>query len=81
MQSCPLHLEGGQTIKFFPGAEHAIASIGRPDNRVKVTNLKSKQTVLTGKLQLVGGLSWHYKLPYVCAGNDRELWFWRANIK
>lgn len=81
VESRPLHVEGGQIIKFSPATGYVIASVGRPDNRLKVTNLKSKQAVLASRLQLLGGLSWHHKLPYVCAGNDRELHFWRVNIK
>ncbi|XP_015514813.1 nucleoporin Nup37 [Neodiprion pinetum] len=81
MESRPLHVEGGQMIKFYPAVEYLLASIGRPDNELKVINLKSKQVVLTSRLKLVGGMSWHHKLPFICAGNDRDLCFWKLNLK
>lgn len=81
IESCTLHVEGGLMIKFSPVNENIIASVGRPDNQLKVINLKSKQMILTGEVQLVGGLTWHQKLPYVCAGNDRELNFWKVSSK
>ncbi|XP_012265130.1 nucleoporin Nup37 [Athalia rosae] len=81
VESSLLHVEGGQMIKFCTSGENTIATIGRPENCVKVVNLKSKQVILNGKVQLIGGLSWHHKLPYLCAGSDRELYFWKANVK
>lgn len=67
-------------MKFSLANEHLVASIGWPDNLLKVSNLKTKQVILCGKVKLVGGMTWHYKLPYVCAGSDRELCFWRINV-
>lgn len=75
-----LHLEGGLAIKFSLADENLVASIGWPDNLLKVSNLKSKQVILCGKVKLVGGMTWHHKLHYICAGSDRELCFWRVNI-
>lgn len=75
-----LYVEGGLTIKLSHANENLISSIGWPDNLLKVVNLRSKAVVLCGKVKLIGGMSWHYKLPYVCAGSDRELCFWRINI-
>lgn len=75
-----LYVEGGLFVKFSPASENLVATLGRPENTVKITNLKSKQPILSAKLKLPGGLSWHYKLPYICAGNDRELYFWRVNM-
>ncbi|XP_018057115.1 PREDICTED: nucleoporin Nup37 isoform X2 [Atta colombica] len=75
-----LHVEGGLTVKISHANENLISSIGWPDNLLKVVNLKSKVVVLCGKVKLIGGTTWHYKLPYVCAGSDRELCFWRINV-
>lgn len=80
LESRTLHLEGGLAIKFSLSNEHLIASIGWPDNLLKISNLKTKQVILCGKVKLVGGITWHHKLPYICAGSDRELCFWRVNI-
>ncbi|XP_044594563.1 nucleoporin Nup37 isoform X1 [Cotesia glomerata] len=62
-----LHTEGSLIIKFSRSNENLVAGIGRPNNILKIINLKTKQVILSGKLKLIGGLSWHYKLPYVCA--------------
>ncbi|KYN40352.1 Nucleoporin Nup37 [Trachymyrmex septentrionalis] len=75
-----LHVEGGLTVKISHANENLVSSIGWPDNLLKVVNLKSKVVVLCGKVKLIGGMTWHYKLPYVCAGSDRELCFWRINV-
>ncbi|KAK0095844.1 hypothetical protein PV326_007210 [Microctonus aethiopoides] len=76
-----IHAEGGIIVKFSNSNENLIASIGCPENLLKVINLRTKQVILSGSVQLFGGLSWHYKLPYVCAGSDREIRFWRINSK
>ncbi|XP_043268025.1 nucleoporin Nup37 [Venturia canescens] len=80
-ESRTLHIEGGLSVKFARGNENLVASLGRPDNLVKVTNLRTKQVVMCGKVRLVGSITWHHKLPYLCAANDRELFFWRLNSK
>ncbi|XP_012279700.1 nucleoporin Nup37 [Orussus abietinus] len=81
IESFTPHIEGGLIIRASRANEDLVGSIGRPDNLLKVTNLKTKQVVLNTTIGIIGGLSWHQKLPYVCAGNDRELCFWRINTK
>ncbi|XP_053999095.1 nucleoporin Nup37 [Hylaeus anthracinus] len=76
----PLHMEGGLTVKFSPAYEYFVASIGRPDNLLKVTNIRSEQEVICGQVKLIGGISWHYKLPYICATSDREIRFWKVTL-
>ncbi|XP_076243070.1 nuclear pore complex protein Nup37 [Calliopsis andreniformis] len=77
-KSQSLHIEGGLVVKYSPTYEHFIASIGRPDNLLKVINIKSNQELLCGQVKLIGGMTWHYKLPYVCAASDREIRFWKV---
>ncbi|XP_043471472.1 nucleoporin Nup37 [Leptopilina heterotoma] len=81
VESRNLHVEGGIMVKFSFASENIVASIGRPDNLLKITNLSTKQVILCGKIKLFGGMSWHQRLPYVCVGNDRELQFWKINNK
>ena len=81
IESRTLHIEGGLAVKFAIGNENIVATLGRPDNLIKVTNIRTKQVVLCGKVKLVGGITWHHKLPYLCAASDRELFFWRVNVK
>jgi nuclear pore complex protein Nup37 len=68
-------------MKFSPSNENLIASIGRPENILKITNLKTKVSVLCGRVQLFGGLTWHQRIQIVCAGSDRQLLFWKVNNK
>lgn len=68
-------------MKFSPSNENLIASIGRPDNTLKITNLKNKHPILCGRVRLLGGLTWHQRLPIVCGGSDRQLVFWKLNNK
>jgi len=77
----PVHVEGGQLLRFSQLSEHYIATVGQSDLQLKVTHVKSKHPALTALLQLVGGLTWHFRLPYVCAGNDRKLCFWKVATK
>lgn len=66
-------------MKFALSNENLIASIGRPDNLLKVVNLKTKPVILCGRVLLFGGLTWHQRLPMICAGSDRQLLFWKVN--
>ncbi|XP_076647960.1 nuclear pore complex protein Nup37 [Halictus rubicundus] len=79
LDSNPPHIEGGLIVKFSPAYDHLVATIGKPDNLLKVRNLKSYQEILCGQVKLIGGISWHYKLPYICAASDREIRFWRVS--
>ncbi|XP_066583643.1 nucleoporin Nup37 [Prorops nasuta] len=80
LESFTLHIDGGKMVKFSPLQDNILASIGQPDNLLKVTNIKSKQVLLCGRMSLIGGLTWHQKLPFICTGNNRELNFWRINF-
>ncbi|PSN45603.1 Nucleoporin Nup37 [Blattella germanica] len=77
----PVHVEGGQLLKISHLSDLHVATVGRPDMQLKVTHIKSKQPVLTASLQLIGGLTWHFRLPYVCVGNDRKLCLWKVATK
>ncbi|XP_043264492.1 nucleoporin Nup37 [Colletes gigas] len=76
----PFHIEGGLMVKFSPAYEYFVASIGRPDNFLKVTNIKTEEKIICGQVKLIGGISWHYKLPYICAASDREICFWKVTL-
>lgn len=77
----PVHVEGGQLLRFSQLSDQYIATVGQADLQLKVTYIKSKHPALTASLQLVGGLTWHFRLPYVCVGNDRKLCFWKVATK
>ncbi|XP_069685180.1 nucleoporin Nup37 [Periplaneta americana] len=77
----PVHVEGGQLLRFSQLSDQHIATVGQPDLQLKITHIKTKHPVLTASLQLIGGLTWHFRLPYVCVGNDRKLCLWKVATK
>lgn len=73
-----IHEDGGQAVAFAPGSDGIVASVGRPGTVLKVTHMRSKVPLVEAPLKLFGGLGWHYRLPYVAAASDRQLFFWRV---
>ena len=41
---------------------------------------KSAQAVVTAQQAVVGGLSWHLRLPYLAVVGDRELAIYRVSF-
>lgn len=68
-------------VKYSPNNQDVVASIGRPNNTLKVTNVKSDLPHLVASLKLFGGLCWHSRLSYVCAADDEKLCFWKVQLK
>ncbi|XP_034243185.1 nucleoporin Nup37 [Thrips palmi] len=81
VETRPIHMEGGVYMRFSPASENHLATIGRSDHLLKVSHVGSSQPLLTSTLQVSGGLSWHYRLPLVCAGSDRKLIIFRVLTK
>ncbi|XP_026282135.1 nucleoporin Nup37 [Frankliniella occidentalis] len=81
VETRPIHMEGGQLIRFSPTSENHVATIGRSDHQLKVSHVGSSQPILTAMLQVFGGLSWHYRLPLLCAGSDRKLVIFKVLTK
>lgn len=76
-----IHEDVGINIKFSPHNELVTASIGRPLTTLKIMHCKSQIPQVEAPLILYGGLCWHYKHPYVAAGQDRKLCFWKVLVK
>ncbi|XP_039439266.1 nucleoporin Nup37 [Culex pipiens pallens] len=72
-----IHEDCGHIVKFSPHTESIVASVGRPRTTLKVIHAKNQIPQIEAKLSLYGGLCWHYQLPYVVAGQDRKLCFWK----
>nr|CAD7599906.1 unnamed protein product [Timema genevievae] len=81
VQQADAHVEGSECVKFSPLNHSYIATIGQPKHQLKITHLASPHPILVTNLQLTGGLTWHYRLPYVCVGNDRKLCMWKIATK
>lgn len=77
--SCPaqpsltrtVHSEGARYVAS--AGDHLVATAGKPGNCVKVWHAKSGVQLLSNEMVVVGGLSWHHKLPYLAVGGDREV--------
>lgn len=48
----PVHVEGGQLLRFSQLSDRYIATVGQADLQLKVTYIKSKQPALTASLQV-----------------------------
>lgn len=81
VETKPTHENVGRIIKFSPHSEYVTASIGRPNNTMKIIHMQSKFAQLEAPIKLFGGLCWHYKLPYIIAASDRKLLIWKVHIK
>ncbi|KAH8305743.1 nucleoporin Nup37 [Drosophila kikkawai] len=77
-----VHEDGGRSVRFAPGSsEMVLASIGRPDVTLKVFAAKSTMPLIEATLKTFGGMAWHQRLPYISAVSDRDLHFWKVQMK
>jgi len=75
-----VHSEGARLVRWSRGTDQLVATAGRPGNCLKVLHAKSAQAVVTAQQAVVGGLSWHLRLPYLAVGGDRELAIYRVSF-
>jgi len=68
-----LHSEGCRIVKFSRQSDNLLASSGRPGYSIKVGHSKNSQALVSTSQKVVGGLTWHSRLPYLAVGNDREI--------
>lgn len=77
----PLHPDGGRFLRYSHHREFLIATVGQPDNTLKVIHTNIKQPVIMSSLVLATSVSWVYRLPYVCVAVDRSICFWKVPTK
>jgi len=65
-----VHSEGA---RYVATSDWLVATAGKPGNCVKVSQAKSGVQLMSSEMVVVGGLSWHCKLPYLAVGGDREV--------
>ena len=89
-----VHSEGARLVRWSRANDQLVATAGRPGNCLKVNSpdsnrfltvvqvmhAKSAQAVVTAQQAVVGGLSWHLRLPYLAVGGDRELAIYRVSF-
>ena len=75
VMSRTVHSEGA---RYVASTDMLVATGGRPGNCVKVWHSKSGVQLLSNEMVVIGGLSWHFKLPYLAVGGDREIHLYRV---
>jgi len=75
-----VHSEGTRYVRCSRANDSLIATSGRPGNCLKVSHAKSSQALVSTQQSVVGGLSWHLRLPYLAVGNDREVSLYKINF-
>jgi len=71
-----VHSDGA---RFVSATDSLVATAGRPGNSFKVWHGKSGVLLLSNDLVIIGGLSWHQKLPYLAVGGDREVQLYKVS--
>jgi len=75
-----VHSEGARYVRCSRANDSLIATSGRPGNCLKVSHAKSSQALVTTHQQVIGGLSWHLRLPYLAVGSDREVALYKVSF-
>lgn len=65
-------------MQFSPLGD-LVATVNSLASCVKVTQLQNGQTKLDAKVMLPTNVTWHFRLPLICVGDDRTLCFWKIN--
>jgi len=73
-----VHIEGARYASCSRHTDSLIATSGRPGNCLKVWHTKSSGGLVSNEMVVVGGLSWHVRLPYLAVGSDREVQLFRV---
>uniref|UniRef100_A0A1B6DC57 Nucleoporin Nup37 n=1 Tax=Clastoptera arizonana TaxID=38151 RepID=A0A1B6DC57_9HEMI len=81
IESRALHPDGGRFLRYSPQSDHHIATIGQPDNTLKIIHTNMKHPAINATLKLAGGLTWMFRLPYICVGVDRSICLWKVATK
>lgn len=75
-----MHSEGARYVRCSRANDTLIATSGRPGNCLKVSHAKSSQALVSTQQSVIGGLSWHLRLPYLAVGNDREVSLYKVSF-
>lgn len=82
LESRMTHTGHACVVRCCPLSDNYVATFGEPDHQLKVMSLNSNVPQLNANLKLMTtNISWHHHLPYVCAGNDHQLSFWKVTTK
>jgi len=73
-----VHGEGARYTRCSRHSDSLVATAGRPGNCLKVWHSKSGVLLVSSEMVLVGGMSWHSKIPYLAVGGDREVQMYKV---
>lgn len=71
-----LFTESGGCIKFSQTGE-LLAAVNQMNSMFKVIHVPTLQQRLSAKVGLPTRMTWHYRFPVVCLGDDTKLCFWK----
>lgn len=74
-----LFAESGGSIKFSQSGE-LLAAVNQMDSVLKVVHMPTLQQRLSAKVVLPTKITWHYRFPLVCLGDDTKLCFWKVTM-
>ncbi|CAG2174874.1 unnamed protein product, partial [Oppiella nova] len=69
------HVNGSQSIRFFDS--NIIATRGRPNNTVRVENLKTNQVLMEEQMKAGAGIAWNCKIPVLAVGANKCVHIYR----
>merc|ERR1712013_962316 len=73
-----VHGEGARYTRCSRHSDSLVATAGRPGNCLKVWHSKSGVMLVSSEMVLVGGMSWHSRIPYLAVGGDREVQMYKV---
>lgn len=58
-----------------------VVTVNRLEGSVKVSHVNTQQQRLSALAALPCNISWHFRLPVFCLGDDTKLCFWKISPK
>lgn len=58
-----------------------IGLVNRLAGTLKVVRMQNQQLKVCAKVNIPTNISWHFRLPYICLGDDTKLCFWKIISK
>ncbi|XP_033113860.1 nucleoporin Nup37-like [Anneissia japonica] len=74
------HSEKGRYIRWCHSSSSLFATLGQPNNQLKIFHLDHHQVPIKFNLPVQGGISWHAFLPVCAAGGNRKVHLFTAEL-
>ncbi|XP_022901719.1 nucleoporin Nup37 [Onthophagus taurus] len=76
IQTKLIYTESGGDLKFNMSGEF-LAIVNKLENSIKVFHVQTQQERLNATLSSPTNITWHFRYPLICVGDDRKLNFWK----